>query len=541
MKTNFAASHDFFARLPGRLRSALAAAPFTLLVALAPLQGEAAEGPLVVNYSLPPATLDPARVCDISDNGFISSLYLTLLQYADKPIEGAPAGIAATREDTTRIKGYLAESWEVSPDGKILSFKIRDGVTFPSGRPVDANAVKASLTRALKSGACGTYFIEAAQFGNTQSIEAPDASTVVITLAVSEPLVLHALTQPNSGIVDVALVEEMGGDEWLASNSAGSGPYVLKEYRPGVRATFVANPTFFGAQPPESEVVVNFITDDSTLLLQARNGNADVTLGLSKRSVSSLLGRDGLQVVKVGTARWPLIALPNEFPPFDNRKVREALSYAVPYEQILKSVAFGFGELYFGPFPPAFPAFNPALGAPRKFDLDGAKALIAESGASLPVQIDLVIREGANDHEQIAIIVQSMWKQLGVDLTIRKLPAAAYQEVIFAETKKTLLIRFDGPSVQDPAWLLDYDLRCASNFNTSDYCNSEAEDLLNKAHPISDKSERQALWDQIAKIWIEDTPRIPLYADTYTAVLKDGVKRWHFTQDGPFELHRWSR
>ena len=502
---------------------------------------QAQERPLVVNSAVPPATLDPAFVCDIADNGFISSLYVTLLKYDDKPIAGAPEGIEATQEDTTRFAGYLAESWDVSDDGTTLEFRIRDGVRFPSGRPVDAHAVAASLNRALGSGACGTYYIEAAQFGNTQSIEATDASTVVITLARSEPLVLHALTQPNSGIVDVALVEEMGGNEWLAGNAAGSGPYTLAAYEPGVRARFAANPDFFGEKPAEAEVIVNFIADDATLLLQARNGRADVTLGLTKASVASLADRAGLRTIEVDTARWQLIGLPNEVAPFDNPKFREALSYAVPYEQILRSVAHGYGTVYFGPFPPAFPAYKPELGAPRAFDMDRAKAAATESGVDLPVQIGMIIREGENDQEQIATIVQSTWGQLGVKVDIQKLPASGYQQGIYTETKTTSLIRFDGPSVTDPAWLLDYDLRCASMFNTSDYCNAEAEALLDEAHPLRDEGERQAFWDRIAEIWLADTPRIPVYADTYTAIVSDAVSRWHYAQDGPFDLHRWGR
>ena len=96
-----------------------------------------------------------------------------------------------------------------------------------------------------------------------------------------------------------------------------------------MRAKFNANPDFFGKPPPEPEIIVNFITDNSTLLLQARNGNADVTLGLSKASVASLVGHEGLQIIAVETARWQLIGLPNEIVPFDNPKFREALSYAV--------------------------------------------------------------------------------------------------------------------------------------------------------------------------------------------------------------------
>jgi peptide/nickel transport system substrate-binding protein len=501
----------------------------------------AAEGPLIVNTSRAPPTLDPVNVCDITDHGFIASLYVALLAYEDKPIDGAPSGIAATQEDTTKFKGDLAKSWNVSADGTKLTFNLTPGVKFPSGRPVDAAAVAASLTRAWKSGKCGTYFFEAAQYGNTQSIEAVDDLTVVITLAKAEPLVLHALTQPNLAIVDVKLVEEMGGDEWLASHVAGFGPYLLEDYQPGVRAKFVRNPTYFGKPALEAEVIVNFIADNATLLLQARNRNAHVTLGLQKSSVASLADHEGLSVIAVESSRWQLIGLPNEVVPFDNVKFREALTYAVPYQQILDKVAFGYAQIYYGPFPPAFPSYNAELGAPRAFDLDKARALIKESGVILPVATDMVIREGEFAHDQIATIVQSTWRELGVNVTIQKLPASGYQEAIYTETKQSTLIRIDGPSVTDPGWLFDYDLRCASFFNTSDYCNPAAEALLDEAHPLLDESKRQVYWDKIAKMWVADSPRIPVYADIYTAIVSDDVKVWHYQQDGPFDLHRWSR
>ncbi len=522
----------------GRIASV---AGLALAVAL-PVHARAAEQtPLVVDYSLPPPSLDPVVLCDIADNGFLFNMYVPLLRYETKPLEGAPAGIDVVREDQTRLAGYLAESWTVSDDGTRLTFKIRDGVKFPSGRKVDANAVRASLQRNLDSGKCGTYYVEAAQFGNTKSIEAPDEHTVVITLKRPEPLVLQALTKANTGIVDVELVKQNGGDDWVASHDAGFGPYLLKEYQPGVRAVFEANPTFFGAKPLEPEVVVNFITDNATLLLQARNHKADVTLGLSKASVASLGDAEGLKIIKVPTARWQLIALPNKQPPFDNATFREALTYAVPYQAILKTVAHGFGELFYGPFPPQFPAFNPALGAPRTYDPEKAKALLAQSGVKLPVTADIDIREGENDQEQIATIVQGAWSQLGVKLNIRKLPGSGYQEAVGAKLKTAPLIRFDGPSVTDPGWLLDYDMRCASLYNTSNYCNPKAEALLDQAHPLADPAKRQAFWDQIAKIWIADSPRIPVYADVYTAVVSSGLKHWSYAQDGPFDLFRWGR
>ncbi|MBB5751621.1 ABC transporter substrate-binding protein [Prosthecomicrobium pneumaticum] len=525
-------------------RSGLGIAASALLgmaSAFAALPASAADGPFVVNYSLPPPTLDPSIVCDIADDGFIASLYTPLLRYEAKPVTDVPAGVTVTTEDTTKVVGYLAESYSVSDDGRTLTFKLRPGLKFPSGNPLDAAAVKASLEFTWKSGTCGTYFFEAAQFGNTEAIEAPDATTVVIKLKRGEPLVLHALTQPNTGIIDLKAVEANGGKTWLASNAAGSGPYVLASYEPGVRAVFKANPDFFGTPPIEPEVIVNFVTDNATLLLQARNGQADVTLGLSKASVASLAESADLKVIKVPTARWQLVGFPNKKAPFDNAKFRAALSYAVPYEPILANVAHGLGTIFYGPYPPAFPAFNAEIAPPRSYDLDKAKALLAESGVATPVAADIVIREGQNDQEQIATILQGAWSQLGVNLSIRKLAASAYQEAVGAETKEALIVRFDGPSVDDPAWLLDYDMRCKSAYNTSNYCNAEAEALLDKGHATADAAARQVIWDDIAKIWIADSPRVPIYADTYTAVVSGSVKEWHFAQDGPFDLDQWGR
>ena len=510
-------------------------------VAFAASAGVASAEPFVVNLSAAPATIDPAFVCDIADNGFIAPLYSTLLTYDVETVADAPEGVTVTAEDDNRLIGDLAEDWSVLDDGKTITLSLRGDAKFTSGRAVDAAAVAASLQRALGSGACGTYFMEAAQFGNTASIEATDTNTVVITLNRAEPLVLHALTQPNLGIVDVAEVEANGGNDWLATHAAGSGPYQLSEYQSGVKAVMTANPDYYGSAPLEPEVVVNFIPDNATLLLQARNGAADVTLGLSRAAVASLDDDAELVVIKTPAPRWQLVSLPNQHPPFDNAKLREALSYATPYEPILENVAHGLGQLFFGPFPPEFNAFNAELGAPRTYDLDKAKALVKEADVSLPVDLEMVIREGQNDQEQIATILQGAWAPLGVNVKITKLPASGYFEVVSSEKKTAAIVRFDGPSVADPAWLLDYDMRCASTFNTSNYCNEEAEALLDAAHPISDPAERQTYWDKIAAIWNADTPRIPIYEDVFTAVVSPEVTHWQFTQDGPFQVQFWGR
>src|SRR5437762_13367736 len=114
------------------------------------------------------------------------------------------------------------------------------------------------------------------------------------------------------------------------------------------------------------------------------------------------------------------IGLPNDKPPFNNVKFRAGLTYAVPYQQILSKVAFGYGVLYYGAFPPALPEFRAALEPARPYNLTKAKQLIAASGVSTPVTVTMNIQAGNSVDEQVATIVQGIWSQLGVNVTINK-------------------------------------------------------------------------------------------------------------------------
>lgn len=498
----------------------------------------AQDGPFIVNAIQAPATLDPAFACDIVDNGYVAPLYAPLVAYARTDVAGGPAGVSITAENDDEIVPALATSYEISEDGLTYTFSLRDGLKFASGNDLDGAAAAASLNRALTSGGCGTYYMEAANFGNTQSIVGEE-NTVTITLAKPEPLLIHALTQPNLSIVDVVEAEANGGNEWMANNAAGSGPYMLESYQPGVSATYVVNPNYYGDAPTEAEVVLNFVSDPSALLLQARNGGANVTLGLPKQMLAEVSG--SMNVVAIPASRFLIVGLPTQVAPFNNATFRQALSYAVPYEAILDTVAYGYGESFFGPFPPQFSAYNAEIGAPRAFDMTRAQELLAESGVSGPVPLNIVIREGQGDQEQIATILQGAWSALGVEVTISKLSASAYGEVVTAPEKSDAILRFDGPSLADPAWLLNYDMRCESPYNMSNYCSETAENLLNEALAMPDLADRQANWDEIARIWVEDAPRIPLYGDIYTAVLSPDVAAFDFAQDGPFDIQNWGR
>lgn len=501
----------------------------------------AGTGELVVNIAQAPSTLDPAWGCGLYDIGFVQNFYVRLTQYGEKP---GPGG--TTQFDPSNIEPYFATSIDISDDGLVYTFTLPDGGTFPSGTPVDSEAVKYSLERSITMNGCGAYFIYDGIYDPPQvkTIETPDPTTVVITLSQPNLNFLQDLAQPAASIVDPSVVEANGGvaegeiNEYMSGNVAGSGPFLLTEYEPNQRAVLERNPDYFGDPPAAERIVVNWINSDPTLLLQARNGTADITIGMTKQSAQSLVDDDCCRVVAHRATFWEYIGTPWEKKPWSNPKVREAVTYAVPYDELIERVAYGWAEPFYGPYAPEMNEFNADIAQPRPFDMDRAKALIEESGLETPVSVEMVIPEGNTQEEQIATIVQGTWRELGINVTIRKLSAADYQNAL-QEHEAQSFVRIDGPGVIEAGYLLGYDLKCGIGFNLSDLCIPEADELLAEARQEIDPERRQELFDRIAELWVANSPRVMVYADHFVSVLGQDVTKYHYAHEMDFRT--WAK
>lgn len=502
-------------------------------------RSEPGSSTLRANFAVAPGTLDPASGCGINDLAVIGNLYARLTRYGSKP---GPDG--TTQFDPDKIEMDVAESMDVSENGRTYTFDLPAGLTFPNGEPVDAKAVKYSLERTMTVNGCGGYFVIDGIPGLIKEIETPDPQTVVFQLSQPDPNFPEALAQPAAGIVDASVVKQNGGvkkntvNKWMQSHAAGYGPFLLDAHEPNRRTVLKANPGWKGEPPASDTIEINYVNSDPTLLLQATSGNADITLGLSKQSANSLKERDGVRIVANESPLSEQIGLPNTKKPFDNRRFREALTYALPYREIVDRVAFGYGTLFYGPLQPVLTEFNEELSPPRDYDMAKAEQLVRDSGVKTPVDVQMVIQEGNTAEEQIATIAQGEWRKLGVQVKIRKLPAAEYITGL-QEHKYQSYVRLDGPGVIDAGYYLGYDMVCDVGFNLSEVCLPQADKLHARARRETDDAERQQLYDEITRRWVEDSPKIHVYADRHVAVLSSAVSRYHYAHET--DMRTWAK
>lgn len=502
---------------------------------------------MVVNFALAPATLDPDFTEANQEVGIDGALYSMLTQ--QEQIPGPLPGTTEANLSPTAVKGYLASSWQFSNGNRTLTFHMREGLKFPSGDPVNAEAVVWSLKRDITSGSGGDSVFVESEFKPqlVTSITAPNPNTVVINYrrpALNQPAVLAS---PEMSIYDPALVEAHGGqqgkkpNQWLATHDGGYGPYLLKSYSPGHQMVLEANPNFF--EPAKTKnVTVNFIPDNETLLLDARSGAADVTFGLSNEAAHSLVGNSCCTVGAFTSREGQGIIMPenSKNSQFQNEKFRQALSYSVPFEGILKTVAYGYGQLYYGEWMPSYSFYNAKIGAPREYNLTKAKELLKESGVKTPISFPLYVAQGSIPGKEIATAVAGSWSALGINAQVKIVSPGQALEIEY-ETHTGAEVIAIGPQIVAPEYYWAYDLQCpeVNPYNDTLICIPKADKLMREIAYTTNPEKAQQLANEADELYIKATPQIWVYNQKLVTILSKSITSF-YSSDLP-EIRYWAK
>jgi len=363
-------------------RAALAsgAAVVLGLSALTQAAAQTPPGVLVVGQVAEPQALDPHAVTAVNDFRILMNVYDGLVRYAPGTLEVEPA---------------LASDWDVSEDGTVYTFTLREGISFHDGTPLDAEAVVFNFERMLnedhpfhETGPFPLSFF----FSAVQTVEAVDDLTVRFTLNEPYAPFLSNLAYPTGLIVSPTAVEQHGED--FGRNPSGTGAFRFVEWRSNEAVVVEANPDYWDGAPELEAVVFRPITDANTRVAEMLSGGIDMMVEVPPVSLSQFQG-DAFRVVEqAGPHVWFLILNLREGP-FTDQLVRQAANYAVNKTALVEEVLEGTAEVAAGPTPPAFAwAYNEEL-EPYPYDPDRARELLAEAGVENP-EITFYVTEGGS-------------------------------------------------------------------------------------------------------------------------------------------------
>jgi peptide/nickel transport system substrate-binding protein len=498
-----------------------------------------ATAPLIVNTSYAPATIDPSEGLNEGDFLIPADTYVQLVQY------GAKSGPDGTRQvDYTKFKPYLAKSWTISANEETYTFHLNTTFHFLDGTSITAADVKFSFEREVTMEAGGAYYLVDGHYTPPlfKSISTPSPTTIVFNLNVADGGLLSNWSQPAASVVEPSVVDAHGGvvkdavNTWVAGHIAGGGgPYILSSYNPGVEAVLTANP-HYPLKVKSRKVVVSFISNAATLGLDARDGEADVTIGMPPATAKSLSTSSTLKVPAYASPEVEEFGFNTKLAPSNNEDLRQALRYDTPLTAILKKASFGYGKLFEGPVIPDMLGYNGALSKPYPYDPAKAKALMAKSGLTLPVDITVDIEAGDESGANIGPILQDYWSKVGVDVKLQTLSAPVY--VTTTETHKDMAyLRTEGPGVPTVPYFLGYDAVCGISFNLTQTCIPNLDTLLTEGG-AAPTSQQQPYWNKIIKIWRAYSPKIILFEDYFPVVLNKKVHSYEFSDEST-EIQNW--
>ena len=465
-------------------------------------------------------SLDPAKAFEFSGVGIDAQIYDRLLDFK------------AGQFDKPELS--LAESYEVSPDGKIWTFHLRKDVKFHSGNPLTADDVVYSFQRVVILKDQPSFILT--QFGITpDSVKAVDKYTVQITLddKYAGGIFFACLAAGVASIVDSQVVKQHvqktdkypDGDmglTWLARNSAASGPFILRQWAKGDRVILDANPNHFKYPPKVKRVVIKEINEATSRRLQVEKGDIDIAWEMFPDQIKELKKNPDLRIESSpGTAIYYIGMNVTKGPLKDNR-VRTAIRHAINYDGIINDIMGGAAKPTNTFIPEGFAGYENTVY--YREDLEKARQLMADAGYADGFEISMNHGD-QTPYPEIAQALQNSLARIGIKVKLIKLVSAQLWPVYRAQQHELILARW-GPDYVDPHTnaqpFADYKAKqlCWRNV----YYNDETSKLIQAAGQEMDNDKRIGLYQKANKIIQTEGPYAMIYQNMYELAVRSNIR-----------------
>ncbi|HET6828761.1 MAG TPA: ABC transporter substrate-binding protein [Ramlibacter sp.] len=463
--------------------------------------------------------------------GVAWNVYDRLMTYGRKKLADG-----STMYDYGKLEPELAERWKMDPDGMGVTFYLRRDAKFHDGTPVTAKDVKWSFDRALAMGGFPTFQMKAGSLEDPAQFKVVDDHTFHVKFIRKDKLSMPDMAVPVASIYNSTLAKKNATEkdpwaaDWLKTNTAGGGAYKVAGWKPGQELVLERFDEWkSGPLPKIKRIIQRDVPSAGNRRALLQRGDIDMTYSLPPKDFSDFAGDKG----KIKVASLPVenalfyLGMNTAKPPFNNVKVRQAVAYALPYDKIFDSAFYGRGiKMSGGSNDPKAPAWPQPHG--YKTDLARAKQLMQESGVGA-IETTLSYDLGsATVSEPTAILIQEALAQIGIKLSINKVPGANWRAALLKKDMPMIVNRFGG-WLNYPEYFFFWCYHGQNAvFNTMSYQNATLDKLITNARFAESKPLYDGMVKDMIKFAHEEVPRIPLVQPMMDVAMQPNISGYTY-------------
>lgn len=468
---------------------------------------------LIVATTYDAKSLDPHATNDVASSNVMEQIYDTLVKLNDK----------------NEVIGSLAEKFE-AVDALTYRFELKKGVKFHNGEELKASDVEYTFRRAISP--MGGSIAHIVGDIDPDGFEIIDDYTIIIKTKTPNSAFLPSLTHKGGGVILNQKAVEAAGDSY-SMNPVGTGPFKFKDWAKGNKITLERFDDYYGEAPTFKTLVIRAIPEATNRTIELESGGVDIAYDITTNDIKRVEENKDLNLIRKMGNSTTYFAFNTQKPPYDDERVRQAISLAIDTETIVNAVFRGVGAPAEGAVPPNIKYFNKELGSPE-YDVEKAKALLAEAG--YPEGFKAVIWTNEKKARvDMSTIIQNQLGEIGIDVEIQVLEWGAYLEGIKNGEHQMFMV---GWSTQTP----DPDMSLFGPFHSSQkgknnfsyYDNKKVDDLLEEGRQLADSPERQAVYEELQSIIRTEAPWIVMNNGEIVVGVRSNIENFN---PSPFGYH----
>ncbi|MEN6463109.1 MAG: ABC transporter substrate-binding protein [Syntrophomonas sp.] len=470
---------------------------------------------LIYAQGAEPRGLDPALVDDGESAKVMSNIYEGLLKY---------------NQDNTKVEPSLAKSWEISPDGLTYTFHLQEGIKFQDGTDFNADAVKFNIDRQLPGKVTEDMAYAPFVYGSVKNVEVVDKNTVKINLtSPSTPFLNNLAMIMAAPVVSPKALKDNNNN--VNQAPCGTGPYKFVKWEKDQDIVLVRNDAYWGTKALTKNVIFKFIKDNSARVVALNNGEADIIDGIDSTVVKKITDA-GDKIFQAPGMNINYMAYNTSRAPFNDQKLRVAISQAVNVPEMVKSLYKGYSETATSILPTFMDGYDKSITQVAYDPTAAAKTLKAAGLTSVHMITYTNPRPyNAATGQALAESIQGYLSKVGVKVQLDSYDWTTYKDKVKAGDYDIAFYGWVGDN-GDPDNFMNLLSSDDQTMNISLYNNPEFKSLIAKGLITPAGAERNAIYTQLEKIAAADAVWLPISHAQTLCAYKPNISNFYYHMTG---------